>query len=314
MSEGLPPLFVERFQRIVPTDQSAELLATFGLIRPISFRLNPLQAPLHTTISSLREKSFALSPISWCEHAYLIPAEQKQALTQSAEFTQGHLYIQSLSSILATLILDPQPHEQVLDLAAAPGGKTTHIATQMGNQGKIVAVEVGRDRFFRLKANLAQQGVSIAQIIRQDGRTLSRAWHNHFDRVLLDAPCSSEARFDTHNPTSWAHWRVQKVRESAYKQRGLLATALATTKIGGTLLYCTCSFAPEENEEVVNDVLRKFAGEVEIRPIDLPISNQQAGLTAWGKATFSAELANTRRILPNQSMEGFFLALLQRHT
>lgn len=147
--------------------------------------------------------------------AFTTPPEHRQTLTHSPIIDQGKIYVQNLSSMLAPLILAPQPGEQILDLAAAPGGKTIQIAQMMHNTGILSAVEPIRSRMFKLRANLTRCNVKIAKTYPIDGRSVGRKTPERFDRVLLDAPCSSEARFRLKKPESWANWSLRKIRESS---------------------------------------------------------------------------------------------------
>jgi 16S rRNA (cytosine1407-C5)-methyltransferase len=138
----------------------------------------------------------------------------------------GRLYPQSPSSWLPVLLLDPRPGEEILDLAAAPGGKSLHIAARMGNRGRLACVEAIRDRFFRLRGNLERGDMKIAATYLKDGRGVGAAVPGRFDRVLLDAPCSSEALLRPQDADSSRHWSLHKVHEAAHKQRGLIVSAL----------------------------------------------------------------------------------------
>lgn len=211
--------------------------------------------------------------------------------------------------MLAAMTLNAQPNEEILDLAAAPGGKTLLIAQTMKNQGRIAAVEASKPRFFKLKANLERCHVNIAQLYLKDGRKVGRQCPNRFDRILLDAPCSAEAEITTLNPRSYEYWSEKKIKRLGSKQFQLLESAFTALKPGGTLLYCTCTFAPEENELVVNKLLTKYPN-VQIVDISLPISNIQAGLTTWEGVELSSELQKSCRILPTQQYAGFFMAKL----
>ncbi|WP_350207780.1 RsmB/NOP family class I SAM-dependent RNA methyltransferase [Botrimarina sp.] len=207
----------------------------------------------------------------------------------------------------------PRPGEAVLDLAAAPGGKTLHLAARMRLEGELAAVEPVRDRFFKLQANLARCGAGeFVRTFSHDGRDVGRKTPDRFDAVLLDAPCSSEARFDPRRPQSFAYWGPRKLAESARKQKALLRSAVDAARPGGRVLYCTCSFAPEENELVVAHTLRRMAGRVELRPLGPALRCFRAGLVEWEGKTLPSELAHTVRVAPDRRMAGFYLALLEK--
>lgn len=321
MSEPLTPLpddFIKRLNQIIPKTDLESVLSSFQQVKPTSFRINSLKAETDTLQQQLIAEGFTLSPIHWFSQAFTIPVEQRRALTESTAFYQGNLYIQSLSSMLVPIVLSPKAGETVLDLAAAPGGKTLQIACMMNNQGALSAVEPVKNRFFKLKANLQQQGASLVKTYLTDGRTVGGKCPERFDRVLLDAPCSSESRFTQFDPDSWSHWSIKKVKEAAKKQKKLLISALYSLKPGGIIVYSTCSFSPEENEFIVNNALKKFGTAIAVEPIQLPIHstesshNIQSGLTSWGNKIFHPTLANTVRILPNDVMDGFFLCKIKK--
>ena len=140
----------------------------------------------------------------------------------------------------------------------------------------------------------------------RDGRGVGRAVPDRFDRVLLDAPCSSESRMRWQDVKTYQHWSLRKVRETQRKQKSLLRSAYAALKPGGVLLYCTCSFAPEENELVVEALLRKT--DAQLLPIENLPQHSVPGLTHWSGKSLSSQLQQSRRILPNGIWDGFYLA------
>lgn len=303
----LPDLFVDRLRQIIPAEHLPGVLASFGAVKPVDLRVNTLVADVGDVANELRDAGFSLTPLPWYDAAFTVPHAQRDALVNSDAFNTGRIYVQDRSSMLAALALDAQPGETVLDLAAAPGGKTLLLAASMQAQGTLVAVEAVKARFFRMRANLAQHGAPDVHTYLMDGRAAGRRWPERFDRVLLDAPCSSEARFTRHDPKSWAHWSPRKIKEAARKQKPLLGAAIKALRPGGVLLYCTCSFAPEENEVVVNSQLRYFADEVDIAPLALPVTDTMPGLTSWGGKALNPQLAQSVRLLPTDAMDGFFL-------
>lgn len=310
-SEALPEAFIERFRAIYP-EQSEALLETFDRPKPASFRINPLKTDIQSALQRLADEGIEAQPVPWYPYAFTAKPEDRKKLTRSPLFISGEIYIQSLSSMLAPLLLDAQPGETVLDLTAAPGGKSLMIAAQMRNSGWLSVVEPGRDRFFRLKANLERGGVTIGHYYMTDGRGVGRKCPEMFDRVLLDAPCSTEAKFRRLDPESFAYWSERKIREMAKLQQRLMAAAMQSLKPGGTLVYATCSFAPEENEAIIDKTLARFA-QMHVEPIHLPIANQTRGLTAWRKKRYDVRVADAVRILPTDTMEGFFLCKMVKH-
>ncbi len=229
------------------------------------------------------------------------------SLTHHPATEDGAIYPMNPSSALPVAALAAQPGQEVLDLAAAPGGKTLLIAGCMENQGRIAAVEAVKGRFHRLRANLDRCGVQIAQCYLDDGRRTGRKTGERFDAVLLDAPCSSEARIRLDVPSSFEHWSTRKIKETSRKQRGLIRSAYAALKPGGTLVYSTCSFAVEENELVVAYLL-KHEPQAEVLALAPPPQEHMPGLTEWRDKTLPNQLALSMRVLPDDLWDGFFYA------
>ncbi|MCI4406087.1 MAG: RsmB/NOP family class I SAM-dependent RNA methyltransferase, partial [Sulfuricurvum sp.] len=279
MTTTLPAPFVERLEQIVPQERFESILRTFDAPKQVTFRLNTLKSSATELENALHEAEIAFERVGWTEGliegVYRIAPEDKLRLTQIEPFYQGHFYIQNLASMLAPIFLSPKPEETVLDLAAAPGGKTLMLAGMMKNTGWLSAVEPSRERFFRLCDNLKSQGVTNAHTYMTDGRSVGKKCPLMFDRILLDAPCSSEARFKTHEPKSMSYWSVHKVKETSKLQRRLLLSAFDALKPGGKLLYSTCSFSPEENESPLQHLLERHGEHLKTLPLIMPFDNVQ---------------------------------------
>ena len=243
-------------------------------------------------------------------------APRAEQPTRSAAAERAQIYFQNPSSYLAVAALAPGMNEEVLDLAAAPGGKTIRMAALMANTGRIAAVEPVKKRFHRLRANLERCAVTNVALYQRDGRGVGRAVPARFDRVLLDAPCSSEARMRWNDPGSYRHWSGRKVRETQRKQKSLLRSAYAALKPGGRLLYSTCSFSPEENELVVAHLLKRSDAQLlpllDALPDTMPDGRLLPGLTAWSGRGLPEVLAHTARVVPDGLWNGFYLALLNK--
>ncbi len=308
----LPAEFLRRLQRIVQAAWLPQVLDSFSVPKKTSFRLNPLTADPDTTLQQLRVAGVVPHPVDWYPHAFWVEPDQRPILTHGEAAVQGQLYVQGLSSVLATLILDPRPHQWNLDLAAAPGGKATHMVALMNNQGKLSVVEPIRKRMFRLAENLNRMGSRISKTYLMDGRQAGRKVPNRFDCVMLDAPCSGESRIRIDQPQTHQFWSLRKIREQSRKQTGLILSGFDTLKPGGTLLYGTCSFAPEENEAIVSYLLAKRTDHAEVLPIEMPMDHWQPGLSEFAGSSFHPSVVNTRRVLPNARFDGFYLARIRK--
>lgn len=285
-----------RLQETYDEATAAQIFETFRAPKDTAFILNPLvAAPFDNPCE----------PVPGLEGCFLVPPAERASLLADPAVTAGHVYPINPSSVLAANALTVDESMEVLDLAAAPGGKTLLLAIAMNNRGRIAAVEAVKGRFHRMRANLERCGVRNVQAYLADGRSIGRKVPERFDRVLLDAPCSSEARIRLDDPGSYAHWKPRKVKEAARKQRGLIRSAFAALKPRGELLYCTCSFAPEECELIVDYLLN---AEPAARLLPLNHTPGRSGLRSWAGRDLKDSLDGCRRILPDGTYDGFFLA------
>jgi 16S rRNA (cytosine1407-C5)-methyltransferase len=307
----LPQPFLERLRRLVPAEQLDGVLRAFAR-RPTTFRVNPLKTTRDAVLSQLDALGFRVETVPWYDAAFILRNKSKRELIETSLYTRGEIYVQSLSSMLPPLILDPQPGDQVCDLAAAPGSKTTQIAAMMHNTGEIVANDRSKIRLSKLVANLKLQGVTNVHTRLSAGEDLWKRFPEYFDKVLVDAPCSLEGRFEAGNEKSFGDWSLRKVGFLSTIQCHLLRSAVTMTKPGGVIVYSTCTLSPEENEQVIDWILDKEPGVVTVEPIDFPLENFQPGITHWERTEFSPQVRATMRILPSELLEGFFVARLRK--
>jgi 16S rRNA (cytosine1407-C5)-methyltransferase len=300
----LPSLFLDRLKNILPAGHDLE--HCFLPPQKKSFRINTLKARPQDIKEQLSSRHVEFEEVPWYPAAVLVPASMAGLALDTDLHREGKIYAQGLESMLAVMALDPQPGETVLDLCAAPGSKTTQIAAHMGNHGRLIANEPVRGRFFRLKAVVELLGAQ-AELKMADGRRFN-GHSEAFDRILVDAPCSSEGRFGQDDPKSYAYWSVRKIHEMAHKQKGLLLHASRLLKPGGVLVYATCTFAPEENEAAVDWLLRKAEGRLSLEPVAFKDIPDYPALTAWNGRPFDERTSGCLRVLPAGPMEGFFIA------
>ena len=313
---ALPDLFLDRLRAILPPERLDAVLATFETPGATAFRACPLVAPEAETMAELQAEGVGFEPIEGIPGAYR--AEDRAALLASGAYARGALYVQNASSQLPPHLLAPEAGERVLDLCAAPGSKTGQLAAMMEDRGEIVAMEKVRGRFYKLKANMEAQGATCVTAWQGDG---SRVWQSEteaFDRVLVDVPCSTEGRFLADDPETTRYWSKRKINEMRRVQWRLLFSAIMALKPGGTLVYSTCTFAPEENEAVLAKALKTFGDKIEIVDAGLPTSGPLAeatmpGMAAWNGKTFPESVRLARRVLPDGLLEGFFVARIAKH-
>lgn len=308
--QKLPKDFLDRLRMIVPQSKWDAIANMFAEPKPTTFRVNTLKAKTVSVRETLERIGFRIEGISWYPDAFVLKEGRLRELQETEIYKNGEIYVQSLPSMIPPLVLAPQPGELILDLTAAPGSKTTQMACLMKGQGKIVANDNNKIRFYKLKANLDLQGAKNVEPTLRYGEVFGREHPETFDKVLLDAPCSAEGRFNVREPASYGYWKVPKVYEMARKQKKLLSSALSALKIGGFLVYSTCTFAPEENEGVLAWALEKFGDVIRIDKIQFALPNQMSGLSSWEGETFNPLVKHAIRILPTEQMEGFFVARL----
>ncbi len=309
--DHLPPQFLDKLSLFVPQEKLSHIIHSFSIRKPLTLRINSLTVNKSDLLSEFEKEHISLTPIAWYEDAFSTHA-LSTTLTSLTSYTNGKFYIQGLSSMIPALVLNPQESETVLDIASAPGSKTTQIACLMQNKGEIVANDISRTRLFKLKANLLQQGITNAQITNMPGERIWRKYPEYFDKVLVDAPCSMEGRFTTFDPDSYKDWSAKKVKELSHRQHYLLRSALSAAKVGGIVVYSTCTLSPEENEGVINWLIEKEGDSIEIEKVKIPHLDLSPGITEWGKIKYDADVSKTARIYPSEDMEGFFIAKIRK--
>jgi NOL1/NOP2/sun family putative RNA methylase len=298
---GYEEWLVSRFLRYVPN--VGNFLSKMERIPTQYIRVNTLKTTKAALIKRLLSEGFELKGTVIPE----VLAVKKAPLMTGAtnEYLLGHYYIQDLSSCMAVDALDIAPGQVVLDVAAAPGGKTTFIAQKMDNTGAIIAIEPNGKRARSMSFNLTRCGVYNTCIFNMDALQ-GVNFEMKFDRVLLDAPCSCEGVI-AKDPARKKNHTPQDVDYCSKIQERLIEAAASSVKPDGILVYSTCSFAPEENEMVVDRLLRNFSN-IRVEPIHYGNS----GLTKFGDLKFDEQLENARRLYPHlHDTTGFFIARLR---
>ncbi len=238
-------------------------------------------------------------------------------LSKTKEFLEHEIYIQNPSSMLSVFELSPKAETSILDVCAAPGSKTTMIASVTENKANVFAVEKFKPRFFSLKANLEDNGVDIKRLFLSDSIGLDKKYPeyiNFFDSVLVDAPCTNESRFNLSDRKSLEFWNPKKYKDLSRVQKGVLITGARMLKPGGTLVYSTCTYNPMENEAVVDWLLSKVP-EIEICELALKLEGASQRSVSmlepfktYKQYCFDSRVEKTARIMPNGTFEGFFIA------
>jgi NOL1/NOP2/sun family putative RNA methylase len=310
----LKPMFEERMKLLLGDE--FEKFVEFLDKEPIcSIRVNELKTSIVELKKKLEDKGWKISqPIK--SHPEIIAIDSKLEpgeLGRTFEHLLGYYYVQEISSMLPVIVLDPKPDERVLDLCASPGSKTTQIASFMKNSGTLIANEPDFGRMKILSSNLERCGVSNAIITRREGsRFCDELYENGFvfDKILVDAPCSGEGTM-RNNPKTAKMWNAYGMKKMSFIQKKLISAAIKILKVGGELVYSTCTYAPEEDEEIIDFVIRRFP-DIKIEKISLPIKHH-SGILKWQNKEYLEDVKLCCRIFPfDENTEGFFITKFRK--
>lgn len=267
--------------------------------RKTTLRVNTLKTSLHNVIDVLDKNNIKFERVNWYNDALIIENANESDIQNLDIYKNGEIYLQSLSSMLPPLILNPQEKTDILDMAAAPGGKTTQIATIVNNNASITACELNKIRAERLKYNIEKQGAK-AYVMVTDARRIDSFFS--FDNILLDAPCSGSGTLNLNTGISEKNFSLNLISKSVKAQTALLEKALKILKPGCEMVYSTCSILQEENEEILEKVLSK--NKAKIVPIDFESKDLPS---------LPTRIMGTLCVAPNELYEGFFIAKIKKN-
>ncbi|WP_435345313.1 RsmB/NOP family class I SAM-dependent RNA methyltransferase [Haloarchaeobius sp. HRN-SO-5] len=301
----------ERYRDVV--DDFEAFLAACERPLPMAVRVNTLKATVDRVERAFDEAGIGYERVGWHPHLLRLETDRPGATWPGIHgWTHGQ---EEVSAIPAT-VLAPEPGERVLDACAAPGSKTTQLAAVMEDEGTLVANDNNLGRLSALRFNCERLGVTNVAVTQQDARNFSlkpfaeegEYEGPRFDRVLVDAPCSCEGTIRK-NPDALDDWNEDHLNAIVGVQKGILTRAVQLTREGGTVVYSTCTFAPEENETVVDHVLS--AEDCRLVDYDLSLEHDD-GLTAWRDDEFDPSVSKAKRVYPHQNdTGGFFTAKLE---
>lgn len=299
----LPRAFEERMENLLGTEYKA-FLQSYEQNRYYGLRYNPLKTNADEFLQTM---PFTLEKISWAKEGYYY--DPKEQPGRHVLHEAGAYYIQEPSAMAVVEILDPQPGEVILDLCAAPGGKSTQIAGRMQGKGLLVSNEIIPNRAKILAQNIERMGIKNCVVCNEPPDRMAMFFPAFFDRIVVDAPCSGEGMFRKDN-TAIAEWSPEHVQMCAERQRMILEKAAGMLKPGGMLVYSTCTFAPDENEGVISSFLREHTEfSIEKAPCD-PLFAK--GRPEWTEKP-AVGLEYTMRLFPHQLKgEGHYIAVLRK--
>jgi NOL1/NOP2/sun family putative RNA methylase len=264
--------------------------------KPLTIRINTIKTTKEEIIEILNKNNIKYQTISWFDNALIILNRDENELKELNIYKDGKIYYQSLSSQIPPLILDPKENETILDMTAAPGGKTTELAALSNNKAFITSTEKSKIRYDRLKYNIEKQGAKKVTILKEDATNLDDFFK--FDKILLDAPCSGSGTIIKDNDNSYL--TEEFIGRITNTQKRLIDKAIELLKQNGELVYSTCSILKEEDDEIIKYVLEKYP-DLELMPIsikDLPLIEDT--------------IKGTIKIVSTKYYEGFFIAKIKR--
>ena len=293
----LPEFLREQIERQYSAEETERIYRGFAVQRNTSLRINPLRTGREQVEQALTEKGLAWDTVSWYADARVLPPQSEASVREMEIYQGGGIYLQNLSSMIPPLLLSPGEGENILDMAAAPGGKTTQMAALSQNRAMITACERNAPRAERLRHNLALQGAGRCVVMQQDARQISDMFA--FDKVLLDAPCSGSG---TYTQGSRGTFSKKNLETTTRLQRELLGKALKLLRPGHEMVYSTCSILRQENEEIVAPFLKR--GVVQVLPADAALEEIPR---------LSCGIPGALCVCPDECYEGFFAVHLRKN-
>lgn len=290
----------EKLEKQYGTKITKEIIEGYQTKRKTTLRINTIKSNIEEIKKELEKEKIEYETIKWSKEALIIKNADEKTIQEMEIYKNGKIYLQSLSSMLPPIILEPKEGTDILDMAAAPGGKTTQIAALTNNKSHITACEKNKIRAERLKYNVDKQGATCVFIMPKDSRFIDDFFS--FDQILLDAPCSGSGTLDYNDANVEKYFTEQLIERSSKTQKTLLSKAIKLLKPGHEMVYSTCSILDCENEDVVSSVIKN--GNIEIVPINFEGMEKLPILPT--------KISGTLCVKPTELYEGFFVAKIKR--
>ncbi len=306
---------MESFRSLLSAEEYAELQREVERPLPLAIRLNPLKGT-----SGLHEKlekryGWRLTPIPFCSEGYRVEPGQGPLVSAVLEHKTGQYYIQEAASMLPVELFTPQGTDDLLtlDLAASPGGKTTHLVAKQKDEGLVMANDSSQGRIQALKVVLQHWGATNTVVTRFPGEKFGTWFPNAFDRALIDAPCSMQGlrTADSHDSRPVTE---KESRALAKRQAALLTSALQAVRVGGEVVYSTCTLLPQEDEGVVEQVIKEWGGSVTLMDAQDALPKPAPGVQAVDGQRFAADMSKVVRLWPHRHQTAGFFACLFKKT
>ena len=273
MDKTIPKFLEEKLEKQYGEELTQKILGGYKNQRKVTLRINTIKSDIEKIEKELNEAEIEYEKVKWSKEAFIINNKREKEIEELEVYKNGAIYLQSLSSMLPPIVLAPKQGTDILDMAAAPGGKTTQIAALVNNKASITACELNNIRAKRLKYNIEKQGATCVYVMQQDSRKIDDFFS--FDQILLDAPCSGSGTLNINDENLSKIFTEKLIQKSVKSQSELLKKALKILKPGKEMVYSTCSILQEENENIIN-------------------------------------ICGTFCVMPNELYEGFFIAKIRK--
>lgn len=295
----IPNLLKEKLLSYYNEEEVNKIIQGYEEKKYVTLRINVVKSNKLEVTKILKEENIEYDEVSWYEDAIIIKNVSEDKIRTLSIYEDGKIYLQSLSSMMPPLVLNPG-RESILDMAAAPGGKTTQIYNLSNGEALITACEKNKIRGDRLKYNLTKQGATRVNVLNKDARELDDFLS--FDKILLDAPCSGSGTINLNNENTIKYFNNDLVARSTKVQKELLSKAIDLLKKDHEMVYSTCSILREENEEILENFIK--TNKIEIVPINKELFD--------GITLLPTTIEGTICVMPSKLYEGFFIAKIRK--
>ena len=300
MEKHIPEFLIEMLNQQYGEEITSKILEGYLKKRMVTFRVNTLKTSIEKVEEVLKNNNIEFKKVSWSDVAYIVKNVREDTLKELEIYKNGEIYLQSLSSMLPPIVLEPKENTDILDMCAAPGGKTTELASLTNNNANITACELNKIRIEKLKYNIEKQGATSVYTMQEDSRKINDFFS--FDNILLDAPCSGSGTLNVEDVNLEKTFTEKLIEKSQKSQLELLNKAVKILKQGQEMVYSTCSILNVENEEIVSKILKN--NKVEIVPIEFKGKEELPLLPT--------KIDGTLCVMPTEFYEGFFIAKIRK--
>ena len=295
----MPEFLIKLLENQYGKELTEKIVKSYSKKR-VTFRVNTIKSDVEEIENTLKQYNIDYEKVDWNEEAFVINNANENDIRKLEIYEDGKIYLQNLSSMIPPIVLDPQEGEDILDMASAPGGKTTQMAAISKNKAHITACEMNNIRAEKLKYNIEKQGATCVYIMKKDSRQIDNFFS--FDRILLDAPCSGSGTLNIEDKNLEKYFTEKLIDKTVKLQYELLKKAVKILKKGHEMVYSTCSILSKENENIIARIIKEE--NIEIIPINFK------GLESLELLPVS--INGTICICPNELYEGFFIAKIKK--